>query len=86
MAEVLHENLEEIKASGYRPDWTEGYGFQMWMCRNNAFRADGAYGQVIMIIPDKDAVVVLTAQNSDFQAELDLVWKHIYPALSKHSI
>jgi CubicO group peptidase (beta-lactamase class C family) len=73
--------LEEIKASGYRPDWTEGYGFQMWMCRNNAFRADGAYGQVIMIIPDKDAVVVLTAQNSDFQAELDLVWKHIYPAL-----
>ena len=38
-------------------DWVQGYGYQMWMCRHNAYRADGANGQYIIVIPDKDAVI-----------------------------
>lgn len=75
------DRLEEIKAAGKRPDWVEGYGFQLWRSTHNSFRADGAYGQVIMVLPEKDAVIVITAHNSGFQAELDLIWKHLYPAL-----
>ena len=62
-------------------DWLQGYGYQMWRCRHNAFRADGAYGQYIIVIPEKDAVVVTTAQIGDMQEEINLIWDHILPAL-----
>lgn len=62
-------------------DWVQGYGFQMWRCRHNAYRADGAGGQFILVIPDHDAVVVLTAWTANTQAELNLVWDHLLPVL-----
>ncbi len=62
-------------------NWTQGYCYQMWRCPHNAYRADGANGQYIVVIPDHDAVVTLTANARDMGAELDLVWKHILPAL-----
>lgn len=62
-------------------DWTQGYGYQVWRCRNNAFRADGANGQFIIVIPEKDAVIVTTANIGDMQAEINLIWKHLLPAL-----
>ena len=49
--------------------------------RYNSFRADGANGQYILVIPEKNAVVVTTANIQDMQSELNLIWKHIYPAL-----
>lgn len=70
-----------MKKQAKTSDWLQGYGYQMWRCRNNSFRADGKDGQYILIIPDKNAVVVTTAKISDMQAELNLIWKHIYPAL-----
>lgn len=62
-------------------DWLQGYGYQMWRCTHNAFRADGANGQYIIVIPDKNTVVVTTAHIEDMQGEINLIWKHIYPAL-----
>jgi CubicO group peptidase (beta-lactamase class C family) len=62
-------------------DWVQGYGYQMWRSRHNDYRADGAGGQYIIIIPDKDAVVVNTAQLNDMQAEQNLIWDYILPAL-----
>lgn len=63
-------------------DWTQGYCYQMWRCRHNAYRADGAYGQFIIVIPDSDAVIVLTANVGEMQAEINLVWKHFLPLLA----
>ncbi|MBP5393332.1 MAG: serine hydrolase [Bacteroidaceae bacterium] len=62
-------------------DWVQGYGYQVWRCRHNAFRADGAGGQYIIVIPEKDAVVINTADLNDMQAEQDLIWDYILPAL-----
>ena len=42
-------------------DWLQGYGYQMWRCRHNAVRADGANGQYIIILPEQDAVIAMTA-------------------------
>lgn len=63
-------------------DWEHGYGYQIWRCRNNAFRADGAYGQFIVMLPDKDAVIVATANVQDMQAELNLMWEYLLPAFN----
>ncbi len=62
-------------------DWSQGYGYQMWRCRHAAFRADGANGQFIIVMPEQDAVVALTAHIPDMQAEINLVWEYILPAL-----
>jgi Beta-lactamase class C and other penicillin binding proteins len=43
-------------------DWVQGYGFQFWRCTHNAFRGDGANGQLCVVIPEKDAVIAITAE------------------------
>lgn len=63
------------------PDSRQGYGFQFWRGRHNTYRADGAFGQFILGIPDHDAVLIVTSAATDMQAELDLIWEHLLPAL-----
>lgn len=60
-----------------------GYGYQMWRCPDNAYRADGARGQYIMIIPESDAVIACTADTEDLQAEQNLIYKYLFPALAE---
>ena len=62
-------------------DWMQGYGYQMWRCRPGCFRADGARGQYIIVVPDKNAVIAITSNVEDLQGELNLVWSHILPIL-----
>ncbi|HLI94224.1 MAG TPA: serine hydrolase, partial [Puia sp.] len=62
-------------------DWLQGYCYQMWRCRHNGVRADGAFGQFIIMLPDEDAVVAITAETPDMQEEINLVWQYILPAL-----
>ncbi len=63
-------------------DWKQGYGYQFWRSQHGAYRGDGAFGQFTVVLPEQDAVVVMTGESADMQAELDLVWKHLLPALS----
>jgi hypothetical protein len=67
-------------------DWLQGYCYQIWRCRNNAFRADGAYGQFIIVIPEKDAVVAITAESPDMQDEINMVWKYLLPAMKDNQL
>ena len=61
-------------------DWTQGYGYQFWMCRHNAYRGDGKDGQFCVVIPEKDVVVAITALTGDMQKELNVVWDKLLPA------
>ena len=76
--------LEDAEAKGMTKetsDWMQGYGYQMWRCRPGCFRADGARGQYIIVVPDKNAVIAITSDVEDLQGELNLVWNHILPVL-----
>ena len=61
-------------------DWLQGYCYQMWRCRNNGYRADGANGQFIIVLPEKDVVIAITAEAPDMQGEINLIWKYLLPA------
>ena len=61
-------------------DWQQGYGFQFWRCTHKAFRGDGAGGQLCVVIPDKDAVIAITADSGNIQGELDAIWDKLLPA------
>jgi CubicO group peptidase (beta-lactamase class C family) len=62
-------------------DWLQGYCYQFWRCTHGAFRGDGAFGQFMVVMPEKDAVVVITSESGNLQGELDLVWEHLLPAI-----
>ena len=76
--------LEDAAAKGLTKetsDWMQGYGYQMWRCRPGCFRADGARGQYIIVVPEKNAVIAITSDVENLQGELNLVWKNILPVL-----
>jgi CubicO group peptidase (beta-lactamase class C family) len=62
-------------------DWGQGYCYQMWRGRNNTVRLDGLGGQFVVLIPDKDAIVVLTANAKNTQDELNLIHNYLIPAI-----
>ena len=75
------EQAEERGMTKETSDWMQGYGYQMWRCRPDCFRADGARGQYIIVVPNKNAVIAITSDVENLQGELNLVWSHILPIL-----
>lgn len=67
-------------------DWLQGYCYQFWRCRHHAFRGDGAFGQFMVVMPEQEAVMAITAETSDLQGELDLVWEHLLPAMKEEPL
>lgn len=67
-------------------DWNQGYGFQFWRCRHNAFRGDGAFGQYCVVLPEPDAVVAITSGIKDMQAPLNLIWDKLLPAFRSEAL
>ncbi len=69
-------------SNGSNPDsdWDQGYGFQFWRCRHGAYRGDGKDGQFCIVLPEQDAVVAITANTGNMQAELNIVWDKLLPA------
>ncbi len=61
-----------------------GYGYQVWMCKYpTAVRADGALGQYVIVVPEKDVVIVLTeASFTNGKPQRGQIWDRFLPALS----
>ena len=70
-------------ANGSNPasDWDQGYGYQFWRCRHDAYRGDGAFGQFCVVLPGERTVVAITAGTRDMQGILAILWNHLLPAL-----
>ncbi len=63
------------------PDWMVGYGYQFWKCRHGAYRADGAFGQFCIVMPEQDAVLAINSGLLDMQSVMEAVWEHLLPAM-----
>ncbi|HLK56917.1 MAG TPA: serine hydrolase [Chthonomonadaceae bacterium] len=62
-------------------DWSQGYCYQFWRCRHEAYRGDGAFGQYCVVMPQQDAVLAITSGVADMQAVLNAVWDHLLPGI-----
>lgn len=60
-------------------DWNQGYGFQFWRCRHNAYRGDGAFGQFCIVMPEQDVVLAVTSGASNMGAVMKQAWNHLIP-------
>jgi len=52
-------------------DNSVGYGYQLWMNSQDGYRGSGSFGQLGIVLPARNAVVVITSMVSDMQVELD---------------
>ncbi len=62
-------------------EWHQGYCYQFWRTRHNAFRGDGAMGQYAIVMPDQDAVICVTGESGDMAGEFELFWQYLLPAM-----
>ena len=76
-------DLEKMKRES---DWHQGYCYQFWRCRHNAFRGDGAFGQYTIVMPEQEAVIAITSESSSMQGQLNLVWEHLLPAMASAAL
>jgi CubicO group peptidase (beta-lactamase class C family) len=64
-------------------DHHQGYGYQIW--RNsypNSYRMDGLYGQYVVMLPDKNAVVTYVSKEpQNMTGVLELTWDTIIDKL-----
>lgn len=63
-------------------DWANGYGQSFWIARHG-YRADGAYGQYGIVLPEQRVTVAITSEVLDMQEPLDLLWQHLLPAIDR---
>lgn len=63
-------------------EWSQGYGYQFWRCKPGFYRGDGAFGQFCMVMPEQDAVLVMTCESFNLGKTMDVAYKTILPALS----
>jgi hypothetical protein len=64
-------------------DWRQGYGYQFWRCQHGAYRGDGAYGQYCVVMPEQNAVLVMTCETQDMQGILDRFWQYVLPTMQE---
>jgi CubicO group peptidase (beta-lactamase class C family) len=64
-------------------DHHSGYGYQIWMNPiPNSYRLDGLYGQYVVVLPEKQAVVTfISNEPKHMTAILDLTWKYLLQQL-----
>ena len=67
-------------------DWSQGYGYQFWRCKPGFYRGDGAYGQFCMVMPEQDAVLVMTCESFNLQKTMDVAYQTILPALKNEKL
>lgn len=68
------------------PDWKQGYGFQFWRCRHDAFRGDGAFGQFCVVHPASELVIAATSGVGNLQGVLNAFWDRILPTCQGHAL
>ncbi len=66
-------------------NWNHGYGYQFWRSAYG-YRADGSLGQFVFVLPQSDAVLVITAATNDTDRVMNLVWENLIPALRPETL
>lgn len=81
---IQHPDLPQSKKDS--SDWEQGYGYQIWRSRHHSYRADGAFGQYILVLPGLDAVIAIQEETPSMQDELNLVWTYLLPAFNNNKL
>jgi CubicO group peptidase (beta-lactamase class C family) len=57
------EKVDSTPAASHGAQFGFGYGLGVWLRSDGTYRADGAYGQYVVVSPERQAVVTVTAHS-----------------------
>jgi CubicO group peptidase (beta-lactamase class C family) len=78
---VAEASAKHIDNGHNDSSWGYGYGYQFWLNPPGGYRADGAYGQFSMILPELDAVVAITSESIETKKTMQIVWDVLLPEM-----
>ncbi|MDB5135921.1 MAG: hypothetical protein JWP37_2524 [Mucilaginibacter sp.] len=78
---VAVASAKQIENGKNDSSWGYGYGYQFWLNPPGGFRADGAFGQYSMVLPELDAVVVITSESMETKKTMQVVWDNLLPEM-----
>jgi CubicO group peptidase (beta-lactamase class C family) len=85
---IKKASMKQIDTSDFHEpfataDHKSGYGYQVWMnSYPGSYRMDGLYGQYVVIIPEKKAVITfISNEPRNMTAILELAWMYIIEQL-----
>lgn len=68
----------------------QGYGYQFWCTRNGGYVCYGMGGQLMLVLPKKDMILITTADTQSRQGGVQLIydafWQEIYQKVSDRDI
>ena len=66
--------------------WEEmqGYGYQFWMTTHNGYAFFGMGGQLAIYYPDKDVILITTADTQGRQGGVQLIYDAFYEEVYSH--
>ena len=79
--DVRYEELPKSGLSLYENDWIQGFGYQMWHCRSGLVRAEGTGGQILLLLPEFDSIIMVNADTRQVESELALAYLHLAPSI-----
>ena len=74
---IKEATTKQISNGNNDSSWGYGYGYQFWLNPPGGFRADGAFGQFSMVLPDQDMVVNITSESKDTKTTMQLIWDFV---------
>ncbi|HEY8780321.1 MAG TPA: serine hydrolase [Mucilaginibacter sp.] len=83
---VAAASSKQIENGHNDSSWGYGYGYQFWLNPPGGYRADGAFGQFSMIIPDLDLVVAITSESINTKATMQIVWDALLPEMKANPL
>jgi CubicO group peptidase (beta-lactamase class C family) len=80
---VAAATARHVASSGFGPEWEQGYGRHFWRCTHGAYRADGAFGQLCVVMPAQGTILATNAGAGmgSYGRLMELVWRHLLPAM-----
>ncbi|NMA77990.1 MAG: beta-lactamase family protein [Actinomycetales bacterium] len=81
--EAMHAEDAWVATGDPEPESAQ-YGYGVWRCTpDGAWRADGAYGQLLIVLPRQDAAVTITSrlEGRGIAEILRAVWQELLPLL-----
>lgn len=83
LQDAVNDLIDNTRPNYDDAEGSSGYAYQMWRCsRSRTYRADGMYGQFSIVIPDKNAVVTITAHEEKAANDIiRAVFSNIVPQL-----
>lgn len=68
----------------------QGYGYQFWCTRNKGYVCYGMGGQLMLVLPEKDMILITTADTQSRQGGVQLIydafWQEIYEKATEQAL